>query len=160
MNKGKFLALLVMTSLFVMAGCSSSGGSRDGDDDGSSGRYGDGSGLDGASLQQMLNTKVIYFDFDASTIRSEYFPVLRAHAQKLSDSGRSLTIQGHGDERGTREYNIGLGERRANAVRRYLISQGVSSSQIDTVSYGEERPESYGHNEAAWSQNRRAVLDY
>ena len=86
--------------------------------------------------------------------------MLDAHASRLASSGKRVVIEGHCDERGTREYNLALGERRANTVRRYLMSRGVSSSQIEVVSYGEERPADYGHNESAWSRNRRAFLDY
>ena len=71
-----------------------------------------------------------------------------------------MSIEGHADERGTREYNIGLGDRRANAVRQLLVLQGASSGQVDTISYGEERPAALGHDESSWSQNRRAEIVY
>ena len=83
------------------------------------------------------------------------------HADYLRDfRNRSIVIEGHCDERGTREYNLALGERRAQAVQSYLTSAGVRASQIDTVSYGEERPEDPGHDESAWSKNRRAEMTY
>jgi len=108
-----------------------------------------------------LYTKVIYFDFDVSDIRQESIPTLRAHAEYLmSNAGASITVEGHCDERGSREYNIGLGERRATAIKRFMEAEGVSSSQINTISYGEERPVDPGHGEAAWSMNRRGVLVY
>lgn len=108
-----------------------------------------------------LYSKVVYFDFDQSTIRSEFIDTLRAHAAFLaSNPDLRITVEGHCDERGSREYNIGLGERRANAVKRFLEAEGVSSVQINTISYGEERPDSLGHNEQAWSLNRRDVLVY
>ena len=108
-----------------------------------------------------LYTKTLYFDFDRSEIRDEYYPVLRAHAEYLvNNSGVTMTVEGHADERGSREYNIGLGERRAQAVVRFLEAEGVSASQLSTVSYGEERPEDSGHHEGAWSRNRRAVLNH
>ncbi|MGD2119050.1 MAG: peptidoglycan-associated lipoprotein Pal [Chromatiales bacterium] len=108
-----------------------------------------------------LYTKVVYFDFDKSAIRSEFVDTLRAHAEYLlSNSSATLTIQGHCDERGSREYNIGLGERRADAIKSFLEAEGVSASQISTISYGEERPAAMGHDEAAWALNRRGVLDY
>ena len=108
-----------------------------------------------------LYTKTIYFDFDKSDIRSESIATLRAHAEfLLSSSGTSITVEGHCDERGSREYNIGLGERRASAIKRFLEAEGVSGGQINTISYGEERPADSGHGEAAWAMNRRGVLVY
>ena len=108
-----------------------------------------------------LYTKVIYFDFDKSDIRSESVATLRAHADYLlANSSMSITVEGHCDERGSREYNIGLGERRASAIKRFLEAEGVSGSQINTISYGEERPADPGHGEAAWAMNRRGVLVY
>ncbi len=109
----------------------------------------------------MLSQRIIYFDFDSSTVREDALPVIKAHADYLaSNSGVGITIEGHCDERGTREYNIALGERRADAVRRLLIANGVASNQIRTISYGEERPSMLGHNESAWSANRRAEFMY
>lgn len=108
-----------------------------------------------------LYSKVVYFDFDQSTIRSEFIDTLRAHAAFLaSNPDLRITVEGHCDERGSREYNIGLGERRANAVLSFFAAEGVSASQVNTISYGEERPADPGHDEAAWAQNRRAVLVY
>lgn len=104
---------------------------------------------------------VIYFDYDKSEIKAEFRDVVSAHAAFLAKNATStVTIEGHCDERGTREYNIALGDRRANAVRQMLMLQGVSSKQISTISYGEERPVAMGHDEASWSQNRRAVFIY
>ncbi len=108
----------------------------------------------------LLATRVVYFDFDSSAIVDAAMPMLQAHAQYLSSNGSSITIEGHCDERGTREYNIALGERRADAVRRVLMANGVSASQIKVVSYGEERPALLGHDESAWSKNRRSELMY
>jgi peptidoglycan-associated lipoprotein len=109
----------------------------------------------------ILYTKVIYFDYDSSQVNMEYRDLLRAHADYLaSNPSAALVIEGHADERGSREYNIALGERRAFAVKRYLEAEGIPSSQISVVSYGEERPADYGHSERAWSMNRRAVLVY
>jgi peptidoglycan-associated lipoprotein len=109
-----------------------------------------------AAIQQK---NVVYFDFDSSEIRSEYVPVVAAHAQYLVKypTGR-VRLEGHTDERGSREYNIGLGERRAQTVRRALLAQGVAEAQITTVSYGEERPAVEGSDEAAFGQNRRVEL--
>ncbi len=108
-----------------------------------------------------LSRRVIYFDFDQSTIRTEFVDVVNAHGRYLArNKGSSVRLEGHADERGSREYNIGLGERRAQAVRRMLKLQGVSDAQITTISYGEERPADEGHNEAAWAANRRVVIVY
>ncbi len=111
--------------------------------------------------QSPLYTKVIYFDYDSSEIRSEYLDVVAAHGEYLvANPSATVTVEGHTDERGSREYNIALGEYRANAVRRLLLAQGTHESQIITISFGEERPMDSGINEAAWSQNRRAELLY
>lgn len=118
-----------------------------------------GSPLD--NPDSLLYTKTVYFDFDQSTIRSEFHDVLRAHADFLnSNRSASVTIEGHCDERGSREYNIGLGERRSNAVRAFLEAEGVDRAQIGTISYGEEQPADLGHDERAWALNRRGVLVY
>ncbi len=109
----------------------------------------------------LLSKRVIYFDFDKSDIKDEFRDIINAHAEYLAtNQGVNITIEGHTDERGTREYNIALGERRANAVKRMLTLQGVSASQIRVISYGEERPAALGHDESAWSLNRRAIIDY
>ena len=108
----------------------------------------------------LLAQRVVYFDFDSSVIHDDSMPMLRAHAEYLSSNGTNITVEGHADERGTREYNLALGERRADAVRRVLLANGVAASQIKIVSYGEERPAALGHNEDAWALNRRAELVY
>lgn len=101
----------------------------------------------------------ILFDFDSSEVRAEYNAALAAHARQLS-AGQSLRVrlEGNTDERGSPEYNIGLGERRAQAVRRALLLQGASDAQLVTVSYGEERPAAEGESEEAWAQNRRVEI--
>lgn len=110
---------------------------------------------------EMREARTVYFDFDESTVKAQYQDLLQAHAWYLSrNPGVQVTVEGHCDERGTPEYNLALGERRSNSVKDILISYGVSSSQIRTVSYGEEKPVNPAHNENAWEQNRRAVLDY
>jgi peptidoglycan-associated lipoprotein len=99
----------------------------------------------------------IHFDFDRSNIKPEYQPVLRDNASWMqSHKGSKLTIEGHCDERGSIEYNIALGDRRANSAKRYLRNLGVSSNRMSTISYGEERPLCTQHNESCWWQNRRA----
>jgi peptidoglycan-associated lipoprotein len=105
--------------------------------------------------------RIIYFDYDKSDIRSEYAEVVAAHGKFLaSNTAVRVRLEGHSDERGTREYNIGLGERRAQTVRRALMLQGVQESQISTVSYGEERPAALGSDENAYSKNRRVEIVY
>jgi peptidoglycan-associated lipoprotein len=104
---------------------------------------------------------IIYFDFDQSDLKAEYADLLSRHASKLSNSSRTqVRLEGHADERGSREYNIGLGERRSQAVRRMLLIQGASSNQISTVSFGEERPAAMGGDEASYAQNRRVEIKY
>ena len=117
-------------------------------------------GLDAAQAE-LLKTRVVLFDFDSSSIRPEFYGMLKAHAAYLvNNTGTKVRIEGHADERGTREYNMALGERRAKVVVTYLRAQGVKSSQLEAVSYGEEKPVDYGHNEMAWSKNRRAAISY
>ncbi len=104
---------------------------------------------------------IIYFDYDRAEIKSEFVPVVAAHAKFLNGHPQQkIRLEGHSDERGSREYNIGLGERRAQAVRRALMLQGVTENQITTVSYGEERPAVQGSDEAAYAKNRRVELVY
>ena len=104
---------------------------------------------------------VIYFEFDSSEVRSQDQDLVAAHAIKLNGSSNgSVRLEGHADERGSREYNIGLGERRAQAVRQLLMIQGVSASQIQTVSFGEERPDALGSNESDYARNRRVAISY
>jgi peptidoglycan-associated lipoprotein len=106
-------------------------------------------------------SRTIYFDFDSSDVRAEDAEIVSRHAVQLSNnSGMTVRLEGHADERGSREYNIGLGERRAQAVRRMLLIQGASAAQISTVSFGEERPAEFGSSEAAYAQNRRVVIQY
>ena len=108
-----------------------------------------------------LSRLVIYFDFDRSEIRSDFNDMLRAHGAYLAENGgQQVRLEGHADERGSREYNIGLGEQRAQAVRRVLMLQGASTDQLGTVSYGEERPAAFGSDDNSYSLNRRVELVY
>ncbi|MBD3894343.1 peptidoglycan-associated lipoprotein Pal [Halomonas sp. ML-15] len=170
--------LALAASLALVAGCSSSGGTQDGSMDGTSGSgaagQGAGSGqVSGTGMnggngsrqasddQGIPSVRTIYFDFDRDSIRSEFESVLNAHAQYLrSNPNARVVLEGHTDERGTREYNMGLGERRANSVQRFMSVQGVSPSQLEVVSYGEERPAVRGNNEDSYAQNRRVVFSY
>ncbi|WP_101676280.1 peptidoglycan-associated lipoprotein Pal [Alloalcanivorax mobilis] len=107
------------------------------------------------------NTKVIYFAFDSNTVPAAAFETLRAHATYLKNNPNAkVRLGGHADERGTREYNVALSERRSESVQKFLRVQGVSSSQIEVVAYGEEKPAAYGHSEMDWAKNRRVVIDY
>lgn len=104
---------------------------------------------------------IVYFDFDQSELRPEYADLLAKHANRLANNSRlSVRLEGHADERGSREYNIGLGERRAQTVRRMLLIQGAAANQISTVSFGEERPAAFGSDEEAYAQNRRVEIKY
>jgi peptidoglycan-associated lipoprotein len=108
-----------------------------------------------------LSNRTIYFEFDSAALTDESIAILEKHGSFIAANGEvRVRLEGHADERGSREYNIGLGDRRAQSVRRVLLFQGAATDQIDTVSYGEERPVDPGHNEAAWSRNRRVELIY
>ncbi len=111
--------------------------------------------------ESVLSNRTIYFDYDSSKVKEEYLDILTAHGEYLAEHPeQAVRIEGHTDERGSREYNIALGDRRAQAVKRLIMFHGVSTDQITTVSYGEERPVAMGHDEAAWSENRRVELIY
>jgi len=108
-----------------------------------------------------VSMQTIYFDFDRSTIKSDFYSVLDQHATFLvKNSAQTVVIEGHTDSRGTPEYNIALGERRAQAVETYLLNAGVSAAQISVVSFGEEKPAVEGTSEYAFAQSRRAVVVY
>ena len=172
----------ITAAVLILAGCSGSGsaakdgagaqGSGDGGPDASSSGMGAdglaqggamGGGMDGmdAMATEARDIRVIYFGYDESEVDADSVGVLEAHGEYLaSNASLTVRIEGHGDERGSREYNIGLGERRAQSVRQVLLLQGVGSSQLSTVSYGEERPAVLGSDEEAWSLNRRVELVY
>jgi peptidoglycan-associated lipoprotein len=108
-----------------------------------------------------LAKRTIYFDFDSSEIKGDGTDIVAAHAKYLANNPTArVRLEGHTDDRGSREYNIGLGERRAQSVRRALLLQGASEGQLSTVSYGAERPAVAGHDETAWSKNRRVEIVY
>lgn len=111
--------------------------------------------------QSPLSVRIIYFEYNSDEIRSEYRSTIEAHATYLSQNpSTTITLEGHADERGSREYNLALGESRALSIKQQLLILGASSSQIRLVSYGEERPAVDGHDEAAWQQNRRVEILY
>jgi len=105
-------------------------------------------------------SSVVYFDFDQYALTAESRAVLLAHADKLKGASVAVRLEGHADERGSREYNMALGEKRANAVRDFLVTQGVNGSSLEVVSFGEEQPAATGSDEASWSQNRRVEVKY
>lgn len=166
--------LLVVTALMAglsLAGCSSTGkkdsmqgqNSADSMSTGTAGSQSSvGRSIDTAERQGPdISQKVIYFEFDSSELKPSDLATVANHAQYLSaNPSLRVRLEGHADERGTREYNIGLGERRANAVSQALQLRGVSARQISVVSYGEERPVALGHTEEAWAQNRRVEIVY
>ncbi|NDL62770.1 peptidoglycan-associated lipoprotein Pal [Acerihabitans arboris] len=164
--KGLMLAVPVL----AIAACSSHKSANNGADS----AMGAGTGMDNASganssseeqarlqMQELQRNNIVYFDLDKYDIRSDFAQMLDAHANFLrSNPSYKVTVEGHADERGTPEYNIALGERRANAVKMYLQGKGVSADQISIVSYGKEKPAVLGHDESAYAKNRRAVLVY
>jgi peptidoglycan-associated lipoprotein len=110
---------------------------------------------------ELLSKRIVYFDFDRTDIRADSQSVVAAHAAYLSKNpNQKVRLEGHADERGSREYNIGLGERRGQSVRRALALQGVAEAQLTTVSYGEERPAVAGSDEQAYAANRRVEIVY
>lgn len=185
----KKLHLLLLAAVFISA-CQSTGDQMGVDDgalpiddqaqmDGSGSDATSLDGSDGSSLtpiveepvltaQQMLDevdsplaTRVIYFDFDSAKISEDSLSVLETHGNFIAGNGNvTVRLEGHTDERGSREYNIALGDRRAQSVRRVLLFQGASSDQLETISYGEEQPAMMGHEESAWGKNRRVELVY
>ncbi len=121
----------------------------------------DGEVLSPEQETNLVSQRVLHFAYDDSSLSSANERVLTAHAQYMLDHpSMALTIKGHTDERGSRDYNVALGERRANSVGRFLETKGVPSNRLTMVSYGKEQPVNLESNEAAWAENRRAELDY
>lgn len=128
----------------------------DGDDDGIT-----GAGFATDPQDDALDRRVIYFEYDSSTLTAEAQTIVTAHANYLlANPGVTLVLEGHADERGTREYNLALGEDRARAVFRFMQARGVGLEAVRTISYGEERPAALGHDENAWNLNRRVEILY
>ncbi|WP_252271138.1 peptidoglycan-associated lipoprotein Pal [Pseudomonas subflava] len=157
---GKFAALSL--ALAVAVGCSSKGGDASGEGavDPNAGYDANSGAVDG-SLSEEAALRAIttfYFEYDSSDLKPEAMRALDVHAKDLKGNGARVVLEGHTDERGTREYNMALGERRSKAVQRYLVLQGVSPAQLELVSYGEERPVATGTDEQSWAQNRRVEL--
>ncbi|QOF06452.1 peptidoglycan-associated lipoprotein Pal [Xanthomonas campestris] len=169
MNKSTRVLLVSLLSVAVLAGCSkkvketpppatdTTAGSTAPTGPSTSGLYGPGDLDTDACLRQ----RVVYFDLDQDSLKPEFQAIMACHAKYLRDRPPSrITLQGNADERGSREYNMGLGERRGNAVSSALQAAGGSASQLTVVSYGEERPVCTETSESCWSQNRRVEIVY
>ena len=114
-----------------------------------------------AAVANGINQRVVYFDFDSYVVKDEYRGTVEGHAKALTaDRKKHLAVEGHTDERGGREYNLALGQKRAEAVAKSLTLLGASEAQVEAVSFGKERPAAQGSDEAAWAKNRRAELNY
>lgn len=114
--------------------------------------------LAAAEEAAMAAGNVFYFDFDSANLTSASISAINAHIAVMQLNNENIRLEGHTDERGTREYNMALGERRANAVRDYMVANGISAFRIESISFGEERPIAFGSDESAWAQNRRVEL--
>lgn len=159
----RLIAILLTALLAFAAGCASNNAPSADTDAGTEGGFNDGmmddasSGMDDARMSAAdVSLPVVYFDLDSSEIRGEYRSGLESGAMALKESGATVLIEGHCDERGSEEYNFALGERRAGAVRKYLFNLGVPMGQMTVVSYGEAQPAQSGRGESAWRLNRRA----
>ena len=154
----KYTALIALYSA-LLAGCSSAPveESTEIGDASVQAAEANASGVETAELDTQADT-VFYFDFDKALLKAESRAALLEHATALKSNSRNVRLEGHADERGTREYNMALGERRAIAVKEFLVFQGVAANRIEVISYGEERAASYGSNDRAWSLNRRVEL--
>ena len=146
------------------AGTSTPGGaSTSGTNQG--GVSGSQSGTSGANPlrdpNNILSKRSVYFEFDSFTVADQYKPIVEAHARYLAANRTArVTLQGHADERGSREYNIALGQKRADAVKRMMTVMGVQETIVESVSFGKEKPRNMGHDEAAWAENRRVDILY
>lgn len=169
--------LLLAATALVLGGCASSVNLEDGnkvpveDRNASAGAPGAAAGGAQSGVSTVnLNSRaaagdnlvrVVYFDFDSFVVRDDARPVIDTHAKRLAaNAGLKMTVEGHTDERGSREYNLALGQKRAEAVRRSLGLLGVADNQAEAVSFGEEKPAVPGSNEEAWAKNRRAEITY
>jgi len=162
-------SVLILSSAMLLAACSSTKLNNDKAPvvDHSGANAGTVSTVNAASTDPLndpngvLAKRSVYFDFNSYTVKPEYQSLLENHAKYLeSHPNRKITIQGNTDERGSAEYNLALGQKRAEAVRKSLALLGVSDSQMEAVSFGKEKPKAQGHDEAAWAQNRRADIVY
>ncbi len=177
MRKGLNAVLLLIFSVAFLAACegttgttkddstvTSSGSGSSSSGSASTSATGSGSAWAGHPLDDpdsLLTKRTVYFDYDESVVLDQDRAILEAHAQYLSQNpGAAVTLEGHTDERGTRECNLALGDRRAVSTRQFMSLLGAAGQQLRTVSYGEEQPAALGHNEEAWAQNRRVEIIY
>ena len=155
----RFKLLGLMAALVLVAGCPSPDAATDDTTGGVEPAVVDGDARDAGTVLVAEIGDRVFFDFDKSDLRPDAIDTLNRQADWMNANGSiTVAIEGHCDERGTREYNLALGERRAASAKQYLESMGVSGGRMETVSYGKERPAVLGSNEAAWAQNRRAVM--
>jgi peptidoglycan-associated lipoprotein len=179
------VGVALISLMLVLGGCTKFGKKDDGSDDNADAAIetresaddnagaesypvDDNSGFRGTELSNpdnednpALSQRIIYFDYDSAEVRADYRDVVSAHARFLSNNPTSaMTLEGHADERGSREYNLALAEQRANTIRRQMVLLGASAEQLRSVSYGEERPIAEGHDEQSYSQNRRVEIIY
>jgi len=157
------LALLV-ASILALGGCATTGDAKDSADSDTGSEFSDASATAEtveavAVVVEWQDPGMVHFAFDSSDIRPDAIPVLEAAAEQLTATGMTVVIAGYCDDRGTEEYNLALGDRRASAVRRYLANLGVPQAQMMVVSYGELRPLRRGNTEAAWAANRRVEFE-
>ena len=164
-NKKVALTASMVMTLALIAGCSSNKANDSANQNAGAGMSGNGSsGYDSSANGSGMDSdyaqagRTVYFGFDQSTLSSEAQSVLDHNIAKLKNGTQPIRVEGHADERGTREYNLALGERRANAVAQYLVANGIAKSRLETISYGKERPADAGHDESAWAKNRRVEL--
>jgi peptidoglycan-associated lipoprotein len=171
-----YLKLMLPVLVLLVAGCASkdgtstdsAGSSTGSTDTDSASTYGSDGDSDSSATPigddrdtVVMNDRVVYFAFDSTDIDDVSIALLRQHGRYLADNpGEKARLEGHTDERGSREYNIGLGERRSVSVQSVLLSNGASASQLVTISYGEERPAAVGSDEETWAQNRRVEIVY
>lgn len=153
--RGAVLAAGLM--VLGLAGCASDGTSgSDGGTDSTGSEFSEGGGGGAATGSGESILEAVYFDYDRAELRSDARTTLQANASVVKNGSGNITIEGYCDERGSQEYNLALGEKRARSVKRYLLDLGVPQSRLDVVSYGEAAPAVMGHNESAWRYNRRS----
>lgn len=164
-NKTSFV-LIILLGMTLVA-CGGKKGVKDGEEEGvSTTALGDGTGGVGSELGGLggadgglATNNTIYFAYDSAAVTPESRALIEAHSQYLlNNPGINVVLEGHADERGTREYNLALGERRSLSVAEIMVAYGVARDRMQTISYGEERPESLDHNDSAWALNRRVVI--
>ncbi len=158
MNRKVLMSFALVTAL-ALAGCA---GEAVKPGEGADGADAAGAGKDAAArAKALLAKRTVYFDFDSAALTGESREIAEAHARHLAaNTNIKLTLEGHCDERGTREYNLGLGERRAQSVEKVMRALGVGANRVKVISYGEEKPANTGHDEAAWAKNRRVEIMY